>query len=160
MTRPQRVCTCLWFERDAEEAANLYTSLFENSRIGTVSRYGKGAAFPEGTAWLVEFTLDGTPFQALNGGPHFKLTEAASISVSCDSQAEIDRLWARLTANGGAESHCGWLKDRFGLSWQIVPSQMTTWMTDKDPARSARVVAAFMPMRKLDIATLEAAYRG
>lgn len=160
MSKPQRISTCFWFERDAEEAANLYTSLFENSRIGNVSRYGKGAPFPEGTAWLVEFTLDGTPFQALNGGPHFKLTESSSISVSCDSQGEIDRLWARLTANGGAESHCGWLKDRFGLSWQIVPSQMTTWMTDKDPARIARVVAAFMPMAKLDIATLEAAYRG
>jgi predicted 3-demethylubiquinone-9 3-methyltransferase (glyoxalase superfamily) len=158
MTKPSRISTCLWFERDAEEAANLYTSLFDNSRIGAVSRYGEGAPFPKGTAWLVEFTLDGTQYQALNGGPHFKLTEAASISVACDTQAEIDRLWTRLTANGGAESHCGWLKDRFGLSWQIVPSQMNAWMMD--PARAARVVAAFMPMKKLDIATLEAAYRG
>jgi len=160
MARPQRISTCIWFDRDGEEAANLYTSLFDNSRITAVSRYGKGAPLPEGTALLVEFTLDGTPFQALNGGPHFKLTEAASLSVRCDTQAEIDRLWTRLAADGGAESRCGWLKDRFGLSWQIVPSQMNAWMTDKDPARVARVTAAFMPMSKLDIATLEAAYRG
>jgi predicted 3-demethylubiquinone-9 3-methyltransferase (glyoxalase superfamily) len=160
MTKPQRISTCLWFDRDGEEAADLYTSLFDNSRITAISRYPKGAPLPEGTAWLVEFTLDGTPFQALNGGPHFKQSEAASISVACDTQAEIDRLWTRLTANGGAESHCGWLKDRFGVSWQIVPAQMSTWMRDKDPERTARVVAAFMPMAKLDIATLEAAYRG
>jgi predicted 3-demethylubiquinone-9 3-methyltransferase (glyoxalase superfamily) len=160
MPKPQRISTCLWFDREGEEAANFYTSLFDNARVTAVSRYGKGAPLPEGTALLVEFTLDGTPFQALNGGPHFKLTEAASISVRCDTQTEIDHLWMRLTANGGSESHCGWLKDRFGVSWQIVPSQMSNWMTDKDPARVARVTAAFMPMRKLDIATLEAAYRG
>jgi predicted 3-demethylubiquinone-9 3-methyltransferase (glyoxalase superfamily) len=160
MSKPQRISTCLWYDRDGEEAANLYTSLFENSRVTSVSRYGKGAPLPEGTAWLVEFTLDGVPFQALNGGPHFKLTEAASLSVACDTQGEIDRLWSRLTANGGAESHCGWLKDRFGLSWQIVPSMMAAWMCDPDPARVARVVAAFMPMAKLDIAALETAYRG
>ena len=160
MTKPNRISTCLWFDREGEEAANLYTSLFDNSHITAVSRHGKGSNLPEGTAWLIEFTLDGTPFQILNAGPHFKLTEAASISVNCDTQAEIDRLWTRLTANGGAESRCGWLKDRFGVSWQIVPSQMSTWMRGKDPARIARVVAAFMPMAKLDIATLEAAYRG
>lgn len=160
MSKPQRISTCLWYERDGEEAANFYTSLFDNARITSVSRYGKGAQLPEGTAMLVEFTLDGTPFQALNGGPHFKLTEAASLSVRCDTQAEIDRLWSRLTANGGAESRCGWLKDRFGLSWQIVPSMMGTWMSDPDPARVARVIAAFMPMIKLDISALEAAYRG
>jgi predicted 3-demethylubiquinone-9 3-methyltransferase (glyoxalase superfamily) len=160
MPKPHRVSTCLWFDREGEEAANFYTTLIDNSRITAVSRYGKAAPLAEGTALLVEFTLDGTPFQAVNGGPHFKLTEAASISVRCDTQTEIDRLWTRLTANGGAESRCGWLKDRFGLSWQIVPSQMSAWMTDKDPARVARVTAAFMPMNKLDIATLEAAYRG
>jgi predicted 3-demethylubiquinone-9 3-methyltransferase (glyoxalase superfamily) len=160
MPKPHRISTCLWFDREGEEAANFYTSLIDNSHVTAVSRYGKGAPLPEGTALLVEFTLDGTSFQAVNGGPHFKLTEAASISVRCDTQAEIDRLWTRLMANGGAESRCGWLKDRFGLSWQIVPSQMSAWMTDKDPARVARVTAAFMPMNKLDIATLEAAYRG
>lgn len=160
MTNPQRVSTCLWYDHDGEEAANFYVSLFDNSRIAAVSRYGKGAPLPEGTALLVEFTLDGTPFQALTGGPHFKLTEAASISVRCGSQAEIDRLWTRLTANGGSESRCGWLKDRFGLSWQVVPTQMSVWMTDKDSKRVARVTESFMTMNKLDIATLEAAYRG
>ena len=158
MPKPRRISTCLWFDRDGEKAAKLYTSLFKNSRITAVSRYGKGAALPKGTALLVEFTLDGVPFQALNGGPVFKLSEAASLSVACDTQAEIDRLWKALLAKGGEESHCGWLKDRFGLSWQIVPSMMTTWMTD--PARAPHVMAAFMPMIKLDIATLEAAYRG
>lgn len=160
MSKPQRISTCLWFDRDGEEAANFYTSLFENSRIVAVSRYGKDAPLPEGTAMLVEFTLSGVPFQALNGGPHYKLTPAASLSIACDTQAEIDRLWSRLTANGGAESRCGWLVDRFGLSWQIVPSMMAKWMTDPDPARIARVVAAFMPMNKLDLAKLEAAHRG
>jgi predicted 3-demethylubiquinone-9 3-methyltransferase (glyoxalase superfamily) len=158
MPKPRRVSTCLWFNRNGEEAATLYTSLFKNSRITAVSRYGKGAPFPKGTAWLVEFTLDGVPFQALNGGPMFKLNEAASLSVACDTQAEIDRLWKALIAKGGQESHCGWLKDRFGLSWQIVPSKMNTWMLD--PVRGARVAAAFMPMKKLDLATLEAAYLG
>ncbi|MCE9522513.1 MAG: VOC family protein [Alphaproteobacteria bacterium] len=158
MSKPQRISTCLWYDRSGEEAATLYTSLFDNSRITSVSRYSKGAPLPEGTALLVEFTLDGVPFQALNGGPMFKLSEAASLSVRCDTQTEIDRLWNALIAGGGAESRCGWLKDRFGLSWQIVPSMMATWMTD--PARAARVMAVFMPMNKLDIATLEAAYRG
>lgn len=160
MSHPQRISTCLWFDRNGEEAATFYTSLFDNSRITAVSRYGKGAPLPEGTAMLVEFALDGTPFQALNGGPHYKLTPAASLSLRCDTQSEIDRLWSRLTANGGAESRCGWLVDRFGLSWQIVPSMMAAWMSDPDSARVARVVAAFMPMQKLDLATLEAAYRG
>ena len=158
MPKPHRISTCLWFDRNGEEAATLYTSLFENSRIGSVSRYGKGAPLPEGTALMVEFILDGVPYQALNGGPVYKLSEAVSLSVSCDTQAEIDRLWSALTANGGRESRCGWLVDRFGLSWQIVPSMMASWMTD--PARAARVMAAFMPMQKLDIATLEAAARG
>ena len=158
MSRPQRISTCLWYDRSGEEAATFYTLLFDNSRITSVSRYGKGASVPEGTALLVEFTLDGVRFQALNGGPMFKLSEAASLSVRCDTQTEIDRLWNALIAGGGAESRCGWLKDRFGLSWQIVPSMMATWMTD--PMRAARVMAAFMPMNKLDIATLEAAYRG
>lgn len=160
MSKPQRISTCFWYDRDGEEAANLYTSLFDNSRITAVSRYGKGAPLPEGTAMVVEFTLEGVPFQALNGGEHYKLTPAASLCVRCDTQNEIDRLWSRLIANGGAESRCGWLKDRFGLSWQIVPSMMAAWMSDPDPARVARVVAAFMPMNKLDLATLEAAYRG
>jgi predicted 3-demethylubiquinone-9 3-methyltransferase (glyoxalase superfamily) len=150
----QKVKTCLWFDADGEEAARLYTSLFERSRITAVSRR------PDGTALLVEFELDGVGFQALNGGPHYRLTEACSLSVACDTQAEIDRLWDALLAGGGEESHCGWLRDRFGLSWQIVPRSLGPMMTDPDPARVARVVEAFMPMTKLDLGALEAAYRG
>lgn len=160
MSRPQKVSTCLWFDNQGEEAANFYVSLFENSRITAVSRYGEGAPLPKGTALTVMFELDGIEFLILNGGPHFKLSEAASLSVRCDTQAEIDRLWGLLIANGGQESRCGWLKDRFGLSWQIVPSQMSAWMTDPDPARLARVIAAFMPMNKLEISIIERAWRG
>jgi len=152
-----RVTTHLWFDRDAEAAAQLYTSLIPNSRITATTRYGEGAPIPAGLVWAVNFELDGVPYHALNGGAHFKLTEACSISVACDTQAEIDRLWNALTADGGAESQCGWLRDRFGLSWQIVPSALSEWM--KGP-NAARVVAAFMPMKKLDIATLERAARG
>jgi predicted 3-demethylubiquinone-9 3-methyltransferase (glyoxalase superfamily) len=149
-----RVSTCLWYDSDAEEAARFYTSLLENSRIRAIGRQ------PDGRVLVVDFELDGVPFQALNGGPVYQLNEACSISVSCDDQAEIDRLWAALLAGGGEESRCGWLKDRFGLSWQIVPRALATMMTDPDPARVARVVEAFMPMIKLDLAVLEAAYRG
>jgi predicted 3-demethylubiquinone-9 3-methyltransferase (glyoxalase superfamily) len=147
----------LWFDRDAEEAAAFYVSLLPNSRIGAISRYGPGAPLPEGTALVVPLTLDGTPFALLNGGPHFRLTEAASIMVACDTQTEIDRLWDRLTADGGAPGRCGWLKDRYGVSWQIFPSILPALMTGP---HKARVVAAFMPMTKLDIATIEAAARG
>lgn len=153
------VATFLWFDTQAEEAANLYTSLIPNSEITGISRYGKGAPMPERMARSVEFTLGGVPYVAFNGGPMFKATEAWSFSISCDTQSEIDRLWAALTTNGGQESRCGWLKDRFGFTWQIVPSAMKTWVSG-DIAAWARVVAAFMPMSKLDIATLEAAYRG
>jgi predicted 3-demethylubiquinone-9 3-methyltransferase (glyoxalase superfamily) len=152
-----RVTTSLWFDREAEPAAQLYTSLIPNSRITATTRHGEGAQQPAGTAWLVSFELDGVPYQALNGGPYFKLTEACSISVACETQAEIDRLWNALTADGGAESQCGWLRDPFGLSWQILPAQMDAWM--RGP-HAARVVAAFMPMHKLDLATLERAARG
>jgi predicted 3-demethylubiquinone-9 3-methyltransferase (glyoxalase superfamily) len=148
------VSTCLWFDANAEEAAGFYTSLFENSRISAISRQ------PGGRALMVEFELDGVVFQALNGGPYYKLSEACSLSVACDTQAEIDRLWSALTADGGEEGKCGWLKDRFGLSWQIVPRALGPMMTAPDPARVARVVAAFMPMKKLDLEALEAAFRG
>jgi predicted 3-demethylubiquinone-9 3-methyltransferase (glyoxalase superfamily) len=156
----QRVKTCLWFDTQAEEAATFYVSLFERSRITSLSRYGPGAPMPEGLAMMVEFELDGAAFQALNGGPVYKLSEACSLSVVCETQKEIDRLWAALREGGGRESMCGWLTDRFGLSWQIVPRSLGAMMTDPDSTRVARVVAAFMPMRKLEIATLEAAYRG
>lgn len=160
MAISNRISTCLWFDQNGEQAANFYVSLFPNSRVGTISRYGKGTPMPEGTAMVVTFELDGVPFMALNGGTHFKLSEAVSINVRCENQAEIDRLWTRLTENGGSELRCGWLKDRFGLSWQIVPAQIERWMSDPDPIRSARVMAAFMPMNKLDIAVLEAAFNG
>lgn len=150
----QRVKTCLWFDTQAEEAARFYTSLLDDSQITAVSRQ------PGGQALMVEFELAGVAYQALNGGPFFRLSEACSLSVACDSQAEIDRLWSALIAGGGEESQCGWLKDRFGLSWQIVPSALGSWMTDPEPARTARVTAAYMPMKKLDLAVLEAAYRG
>lgn len=150
----QTVTTCLWYDSQAEEAARFYTSLFPNSRITSISRQ------PDGRALLVEFTLDGVRYQALNGGPVYRLSEACSLSVACDTQAEIDRLWSALVADGGEESQCGWCRDRFGLSWQIVPRRLGEWMTDPDPARVARVVAAFMPMKKLELAVLDAAYRG
>lgn len=150
----QKVTTCLWFDDQAEEAATFYSSLLDDSRITAVSRQ------PDGQALMVEFELAGVAYQALNGGPVFKLSEACSLSVACDTQAEIDRLWTALTAGGGEESQCGWLKDRFGLSWQIVPTTLGAMMTDPDPERVGRVVAAFMSMKKFDLSALEAAFRG
>lgn len=159
MSIAHKVSTCFWFEGEAEQAAELYVSLIPNSEILNIVRHGEGGALPKGTALMVSFTLDGTPLLLLNAGPMFKQSEAASISVACEDQAEIDRLWAALTADGGQEGHCGWLKDRWGVSWQIVPKQMEEWMS-RDPACAARVTAAFMPMSKLDVAILEAAARG
>ncbi len=124
MSVKSRISTCLWFNDDGEEAANFYVSLLPNSRIVSVSRYGDGGMMPKGLAMLTRFELDGVSFAALNGGEHFKLTEAASLVALCDTQGEIDRLWSALTANGGSPSRCGWLKDRFGLSWQIIPSML------------------------------------
>ena len=160
MTNQQRVSTCLWFDKEAEAAAAFYVSLFHNSKVTAVSRYGEGAPMPAGTALTVQFELDGVEFLLLNGGPHFKLTEAASLSVRCDTQSEVDRLWSALTANGGTESMCGWLKDRYGVSWQIVPTILPKYLTDTDRVRAARVMEVMMKMVKLDIAKLEAAYRG
>jgi predicted 3-demethylubiquinone-9 3-methyltransferase (glyoxalase superfamily) len=158
MTKPQqKVSACFWFEKDAENAARFYTSLIPNSEILSVSRYGPGAPQPEGTEMLVSFTLAGTAFALLNGGPYFKLSEASSISVACENQAEIDRLWNALTAEGGQESQCGWCKDRWGVSWQIVPDRMEEWVLGPN---AQRVVETFMPMKKLDYAALEAAARG
>ena len=160
MAQAQKVSTCLWFDTQAEEAARFYVSLFENSRITGLSRYGKGARMPEGTPLVVSFELAGTAFMALNGGPIFPHTEAASLTVQCDSQAEIDRLWSALVADGGKEVQCGWLKDRYGLSWQIVPSRIHDMMQGSDQARTDRVMAAIMTMVKLDLAKIEAAYEG
>ncbi len=154
----QKITPFLWFNQEAEEAANLYVSLFKDSKILGISRYGDAGPGPKGSAMVVDFQLAGLRFNALNGGPHFKFTEAISLAVSCDSQEEVDTLWSRLTANGGQESQCGWLKDRYGLSWQIVPARFTQMMQDKDPKRTQRVMQAMLTMKKFDIARLEEAY--
>lgn len=154
----QKITPFLWFNQEAEEAANFYVSLFKDSRILAVSRYGDAGPGPKGSAMVVEFQLAGQKFQALNGGPTFKFTEAISLVVECGSQEEVDMLWSKLTANGGQESQCGWLKDRYGLSWQIVPSRFMQMMKDKDPQRTQRVMQAMMTMTKFDIARLEEAY--
>jgi predicted 3-demethylubiquinone-9 3-methyltransferase (glyoxalase superfamily) len=160
MSEPQHsVSTCLVFDREAEDAATFYTALIPNSEITHVSRYGAGGPLPEGTALMVEFTLDGRRFQALNGQkatPNF----AMSLSVRCETQDEVDRLWAALTADGGAEVQCGWLTDRWGFPWQIVPAQMETILSSPDREGVKRAFAAMMTMKKLDIAVLQAAFRG
>ena len=153
-----QISPCLWFDNQAEEAALFYTSVFKNSKITAVSRYGKeGFEFhrqKEGTAMVVAFEINGQSFTALNGGPVFKFNEAVSFQVYCDSQEEIDYYWNKLT-EGGEESSCGWLKDKYGLSWQVVPSILPQLMSD--PARKGRVTNAFMQMKKFDIAKLEQA---
>ncbi|MBU3028512.1 VOC family protein [Paracoccus marinaquae] len=155
MSAAPKVKTCLWFDDQAREAAEFYVSLLPDSHIGQVSRYPEGQDMAQpGKVLVVEFTLAGTPYQALNGGPHFQLSEAASISVQTEDQAETDRLWRALTADGGAESQCGWLKDRFGLSWQIVPRRATELLGGPD---AAKVWPVLMTMHKIDIAALEAA---
>ena len=147
----------LWFDSEAEEAAEFYVSLFPDSRIENVARYPEGSPVPAGTAMSVSFVLDGVPVQALNGGPQFPFTEAFSFSVQVETQDEIDRYWNALTSDGGVESQCGWLKDRWGLSWQIVPSRLGELLGDPDPARAARAMQAMLGMKKLVIAELEAA---
>jgi predicted 3-demethylubiquinone-9 3-methyltransferase (glyoxalase superfamily) len=157
MSTSPKVRTCLWFDTQALPAAEFYCSLLAGSRIETVGRYPDGQQMAEpGSVLMVEFTLAGTAYQALNGGPHFQLSEAVSISVLTDDQAETDRLWAALVADGGAESQCGWLRDRFGLSWQIVPRRATELLSG--PA-AARVWPSLMRMTKIDVAALEEAAR-
>ncbi|HEX5052851.1 MAG TPA: VOC family protein [Planctomycetota bacterium] len=155
MAKLSKVCTCLWFDGDAEAAATFYTSLLPDSRIDDVIRFD-----PEGQVLLVAFTLGGAPFQALDGGPEYTLTPAASISVVTADQAETDRLWNALIADGGSESRCGWLEDRFGLSWQIVPEVVPRLLAARDRAAAGRAMQALLGMRRIDIAALEAAYRG
>lgn len=147
----------LWFDTQAEEAAEFYVSVFKNSEILGVSRYGEGAPRPAGSAISVTFVLDGLEFQALNGGPEFSFTEAVSFFVSAATQAEIDDLWEKLT-DGGEPGRCGWLKDKYGLSWQVVPPVLGELLGDPDPARSGRVMQAMLGMGKLDIAGLRAAH--
>ncbi|GAA4721170.1 VOC family protein [Pedococcus ginsenosidimutans] len=151
-----RTYPCLWFDTRAEEAAEFYTGLFPNSKINAVTRYPAGSGEREGTVLTVEFELDGAPYLALNGGPEFTFDEAISITIDVKDQAELDHYWDALTADGGEESMCGWLKDKFGLSWQVVPEHWDQ-IASGDPERAAKVFAAMMTMRKLDIAALEAA---
>jgi predicted 3-demethylubiquinone-9 3-methyltransferase (glyoxalase superfamily) len=162
----QRISPCLWFDSQAEEAANFYVSVFAgNSRVVRIARYGK-AGFethqrPEGSVMTVAFELEGQSFTALNGGPIFKFSEAVSLQVFCETQAELDRYWNALSAGGDESAQvCGWLKDKYGLSWQIVPSSMPEMSSDPDTAKTDRLMTAMLKMKKLDIAELERAYKG
>jgi predicted 3-demethylubiquinone-9 3-methyltransferase (glyoxalase superfamily) len=150
------ITPCLWFDTEGEEAATFYVSLFKNSRITEVSRYGEAGPRPAGTVMVVSFELDGRPFTALNGGPEFTFSEAISFQVDCQSQEEVDYYWDGLTA-GGEEGPCGWLKDRYGVSWQVVPRALIALLQDPDPGRSQRAMAAMLTMKKIDIAAVQAA---
>lgn len=151
---------CLWFNMQAEEAAQLYASVFPNTRILETARYPEAMGEMAGQVLTVTMDLNGQSFMLLNGGPEFTFSEAVSFVVDCETQAEVDQLWNRLTDNGGEESMCGWLKDRFGVSWQIVPTALGEMMADLDPAKVNRVTQAMLQMRKLDVAALRAAYNG
>jgi predicted 3-demethylubiquinone-9 3-methyltransferase (glyoxalase superfamily) len=159
----QRITPCLWFDSQAEEAASFYVSIFKNARIREASQYdeasSKVSGQPKGSVMTVMFELDGEEFIALNGGPMFKFTEAISFIVNCETQAEVDHYWDQLTA-GGHEVQCGWLKDRFGVSWQVVPTVLTELLQDKDPEKAKRVMAAMLEMKKLSIDGLKRAYEG
>lgn len=156
----QKIVTFLWFDNQAEEAVNFYTSIFKNSKILEVSRYTEAGPGPAGEVLTISFELAGQQFAALNGGSRFKFNESISLVVNCESQEEIDYFWQKLTADGGEESMCGWLKDKFGLSWQIVPTALGSFIGGPDPAGAQRAVQAMLQMRKLDLAVLQRAYKG
>ncbi len=153
----QKITPFLWFDDQAEEAMNFYVSIFKNSKVGTVTRYREGAPGPKGTVMSATFQLDGVEFMALNGGPLFKFNESISFFVNCETQAEVDELWEKLSA-GGEKSRCGWLKDKFGVSWQIIPKALMELLGDKDPQKAQRVMQAMLKMDKLDINGLRKAY--
>ena len=153
----QKITPFLWFNDQAEEAMNFYTAIFKNSKIGSVSRYGEGGPGQPGSVMTATFELDGQEFMALNGGPLFTFTEAISLFVNCETQAEVDELWEKLT-EGGEEVQCGWLKDKYGLSWQIVPSVLGELLNDPDAEKAGRVMNAMLQMKKIDIAGLRSAY--
>jgi predicted 3-demethylubiquinone-9 3-methyltransferase (glyoxalase superfamily) len=155
----QKITPFLWFDDKAEEAANFYISIFKNSKILNIARYGEAGPGPKGTVMLVAFELEGQPFMALNGGPVYTFSPAISLFVDCETQAEVDELWDKLSA-GGSEVQCGWLKDKFGLSWQIIPKTLMELMQDKDPVKSQRVFKAMLQMTKIDAEGLRRAYRG
>jgi predicted 3-demethylubiquinone-9 3-methyltransferase (glyoxalase superfamily) len=161
----QKITTCLWFDGNAEEAVALYTSIFKSSKVKTVTRYGEAGkeihGKPPGTVLTIAFELEGREFMALNGGPMFKFTEAISLCVNCETQEEIDYYWERLTQGGDPQAQqCGWLKDKYGLSWQIVPTALQQMVADPDPAKTERVMQALFPMKKLDLSALWRAYEG
>jgi predicted 3-demethylubiquinone-9 3-methyltransferase (glyoxalase superfamily) len=153
----QKINPCLWFNVNAEEVVNFYISVFKNSKIDILTRYGKNAPLPEGTVLTIAFQLDGQHFLALNGGPEFTFSEAISFIINCDNQEELDYFWSKLS-EGGREVQCGWLKDQFGLSWQIVPTRLAELMKSGDTEKSGRVMQALMQMVKIDIAGLQAAF--
>lgn len=154
----QKISTCLWFDGQAEEAANFYVSVFKNARIVNTTRYLEGLPQPKGSVMTVRFVLDGQEFVALNGGPQFTFSPAISFVVYCETQEEVDGMWEKLVA-GGAENQCGWLQDKFGVSWQIVPSVLIEMLSDVDDVASQRAIAAMLHMKKLDISVLERAYK-
>jgi predicted 3-demethylubiquinone-9 3-methyltransferase (glyoxalase superfamily) len=159
------IVPCLWFDREAEEAAKFYCSIFKDAKLGTLTRYGKEGrevhGMPEGSVLTVEFSINGSNFLALNGGPLFKFSEAVSFQVLCDTQEEVDHYWERLSAGGDPKAQqCGWLKDKFGLSWQVVPKVLAGLLGDKDAAKAGRTMNALMQMKKLEIAALQRAHAG
>ena len=155
----QRITPFLWFDGKAEEAMNFYISIFKNSKVGRVTRYGEGGPEPKGTVMSATFQLEGQEFMALNGGPQFRFTPAISFFVNCETQQEVDELWEKLS-EGGQKERCGWLKDKYGLSWQIIPSALGRMLGDKDPEKSKRVMEAMLQMDKIDIKGLQKAYEG
>ncbi|BCP54267.1 VOC family protein [Kaistia sp. 32K] len=156
----QKITPFLWFDNQVEEAIIFYVSIFKNAKVGKVARYGEAGPGPKGSVMTASFSLEGLEFTALNGGPHFKFNEAISFVVTCESQAEIDELWERLSESGGATSRCGWLKDKFGVSWQVVPSILVPMLTDPDAKKSQRVMETLLDMTKIDIQALRQAYEG
>lgn len=155
----QRITPFLWFDNQAEEAAKFYVSIFKNSKVGHIAHYGENGPGPKGTVMIVQFELDGQEFTALNGGPLFKFNESISFVVNCETQDEVDYYWEKLL-HGGKESQCGWLKDKFGLSWQIVPTEFIKMMQDKDSVKTERLMKAVLQMVKPDIAAMKRAYAG
>ncbi|MGB8192074.1 MAG: VOC family protein [Chitinophagaceae bacterium] len=155
----QKITPFLWFDNNAEEAINLYTSVFKDAKVTNMARYGKEGPGPEGTVMTASFVLNGQEFIALNGGPHFKFTEAVSFVINCEDQEEVDHYWDRLS-EGGSIQQCGWLKDKFGLSWQVVPTILSKLLSDKDRQKAGRVMQAMLRMKKIDIKTLQEAAEG
>jgi len=156
----QKITPFLWFDGNAEEAMNFYTSIFKNSKVVRVSRYGEGGPGPTGTVMSATFQIEGQEFMALNGGPHFKFTPAISLFVNCETQEEVDEIWNKFLSAGGKADQCGWLTDKYGLSWQIIPKALGEMLSDPDPEKSQRVMKAMMQMVKIDIAGLKRAYEG